>query len=99
VALRFLRGYIEGIQRIKSDREGAMKLYAKYTKVQDPEILSELYRIYGVKHLESIPTVKSEAVEEVLRSEMKGANAKPGDFIDNSLIAELEREGVFQKQR
>ena len=99
VALRFLRGYIEGIQRIKSDRDGAMKLYAKYTKVQDPEILSELYRIYGVKHLESIPSVRPEAVEEVLRSEMKGANAKAGDFIDNSLIAELEREGVFQKQR
>jgi hypothetical protein len=76
-----------------------MKLFAKYTKVQDPEILSELYRIYGVKHLESVPVVKPEAVEEVLRSEIKGANAKAGDFIDNSLIAELEREGIFQKPR
>ena len=97
VALRFLRGYADGIRRVKSDREGTMKLYAKYTKVQDPEILAELYRIYGVKHLESIPTVKVEAVDEVLRSEMKGASAKAGDFVDNTLIAELEREGYFQK--
>jgi len=99
VALRFLRGYAEGIQRIKSDRDGTMKLYAKYTKVQDPEILSELYRIYGVKHLESVPAVKAEAVDEVLRSEMKGTNAKAADFIDNSLVVELEREGVFSKTR
>ncbi|HTM10451.1 MAG TPA: ABC transporter substrate-binding protein [Verrucomicrobiae bacterium] len=99
VALQFLRGYAEGIQRVKSDREGAMKLYAKHTKVEDPEILSELYRIYGVKHLESVPAVKPEAVDEVLRSEMKGTNAKAGDFIDNSLVAELEREGVFKKSR
>lgn len=99
VALRFLRGYADGIQRVKSDREGTMKLYAKYTKVEDPEILGELYRIYGVKHLESVPSVKPEAVDEVLRSEMKAPNAKAGDFIDNSLIAELEREGVFKKLR
>jgi NitT/TauT family transport system substrate-binding protein len=99
VALRFLRGYAEGIQRIKSDRDGTMKLYAKYTKVQDPEILSELYRIYGVKHLEAVPAVKAEAVDEVLRSEMKGTNAKAADFIDNSLVVELEREGVFSKTR
>ena len=91
VALRFLRGYADGIQRVKSDREGTMKLYAKYTKVEDPEILGELYRIYGVKHLESVPSVKPEAVDEVLRSEMKAPNAKAGDFIDNSLVAELER--------
>lgn len=99
VALRFLRGYMDGIRRVKSDRDGTMKLYAKYTRVEDPEILSELYRIYGVKHLESVPVVKPEAVDEVLRSEIKGSNAKPGDFIDNTLMAELEREGYFSQRR
>lgn len=98
VALRVARAYAEGIHRVKTDREATLKIYAKYTKVQDPEILAELYRIYGVKYLERIPYVKAEAVEEVLRSEVKGAAAaKPGDFIDNSLVAELEREGLFRK--
>ncbi|HEY3304631.1 MAG TPA: ABC transporter substrate-binding protein [Candidatus Binatia bacterium] len=98
VALRVVRAYAEGIHRVKTDREAALKIFAKYTKVQDAEILAELYRIYGVKHLEKIPYVKPEAVEEVLRSEVKtGAAAKAADFIDNSLVADLEREGLFRK--
>lgn len=98
VALRFLRAYSEGIHRVKADRETTLKIFAKYTKVQDPEILAELYRIYGIKHLETVPYVKLEAVEEVLRSEVKtGAAAKAADFIDNGLVAELERDGFFRK--
>ncbi len=98
VALRFMRAYSEGIHRVKADRETALKTFAKYTKVQDPEILAELYRIYAIKYLERIPYVKPEAVEEILRSEMKtGAAAKAADFIDSSLVAELEREGLFRK--
>jgi ABC-type nitrate/sulfonate/bicarbonate transport system substrate-binding protein len=98
VALRVARAYAEGIHRVKTDREATLKIYAKYTKVQDADILAELYRIYGVKHLERIPYVKPEAVEEVLRSEVKtSAAAKAADFIDNSLVADLEREGLFRK--
>ena len=80
-----------------TDREATSKVLAKYTKVQDPEILSELYRIYGVKYLEPVPRVKLEAVEEVLRSEVKGNTAaRATDFVDNSLVAELEQQGLFQ---
>ena len=74
-----------------------MKVLAKYTKVSDMEILAELYRIYGVKYLEPIPRVRLDAVEEVLRSEVKtGAGVKASDFVDNSLVAELEQQGLFQ---
>jgi NitT/TauT family transport system substrate-binding protein len=96
-ALRLLRAYCEGIHRVKTDREGTIKVLAKYTKLQDPEILAELYRIYGVKYLEAIPKVRLDAVDEVLRSEVKSATAlKPTDFVDNSLVAELEQHGFFQ---
>jgi hypothetical protein len=74
-----------------------MKVLSKHTKVNDPEILAELYRIYGVKYLEPIPRVRLDAVEEVLRSEMKTATGvKASDFVDNSLVAELEQQGLFQ---
>lgn len=96
-ALRLLRAYCEAIHRVRSDRDGTIKVLAKHTKVQDGEILAELYRIYGVKYQESIPRVRLDAVEEVLRSEVKTAAAvKAGDFVDNSLIAELEQQGLFQ---
>ena len=96
-ALRLLRSYSEGIHRVRTDRDGTIKVLAKYTKVQDPEILAELYRIYGVKYLEPIPKVRLDAVDEVLRSEVKSATAaKASDFVDNSLVAELEQQGLFQ---
>jgi len=96
-ALRVVRAYCEAIHRVRTDREGTIKVLAKHTRVQDPEILSELYRLYGVKYLEPIPRVKPETLDEVLRSEAKGQPpAKPADFLDNSLIAELEQHGLFQ---
>ena len=72
-------------------------MLAKYAKVQDAEILSELYRIYGAKYLEPIPKVKLEAVEEVLRSEVKSSGSmKATDFVDNSLVAELEQQDLYK---
>ena len=95
--LRVLRAYSEGIHRVRTDKEGTMRVFAKYTKVKDPEILAELYRIYGIKYLERIPRVRLDAVEEVLRSEVKTASGtKASDFVDNSLVAELEQQGLFQ---
>lgn len=97
LVLRFLRGYSEGIYRVKTDRENTLKVFSKYTAVKDPEILAELYRIYGVKHLERIPFVNSEAVDAVLQTEVKTGSAKAADFIDNTFVAELEREGFFRQ--
>ena len=97
VVLRFLRGYSEGIHKVKTDRESTLRIFSKYTRVKDPEILAELYRIYGVKHLEQIPFVNSDAVNTVLEAEAKTGNAKAADFIDNSFISEIEREGLFRQ--
>lgn len=96
-ALRVLRAYCEGIHRVRTDKDSTIKALARYTKVRDPEILAELYRIYGVKYLEPIPKVRLDAVDEVLRSEVKTAAAvKASDFVDNTLVTELEQQGLFQ---
>jgi NitT/TauT family transport system substrate-binding protein len=97
LVLRFLRGYSEGIHRVKTDRENTLKIFSKYTAVKDPEILAELYRIYAVKHLEKIPFVNADAVDAVLQTEVKTGAAKAADFIDNSLVSEIEREGLFRQ--
>jgi NitT/TauT family transport system substrate-binding protein len=51
--LRVLRAYYEGVQQTRNDRDGSMKILAKYVRLTDPEILAEVYRIYGVKQLQS----------------------------------------------
>ena len=97
LVLRFLRAYAEGIQRVKTDRNNTMKIFSKYTAVKEPEILAELYQIYGVKYLERIPFVSADAVEAVLQTEVKSGSAKAADFIDNSFISEMDREGFFRQ--
>jgi NitT/TauT family transport system substrate-binding protein len=97
LVLRFLRGYSEGIHRVKSDRKTTLKIFSKYTAVNDPEILAELYRIYGVKHLERVPLVDLAAVDTVLQGEVKTGNAKAVDFVDNGFVSELDREGFFRQ--
>lgn len=97
VVASFLRAYAEGIHRVKTDRNATMKVFSKYTAVKDPEILAELYQIYGVKHLETVPLVNSDAVDAVLQTEVKSGSAKAADFIDNSFISNMEREGFFRQ--
>jgi ABC-type nitrate/sulfonate/bicarbonate transport system substrate-binding protein len=95
--LRVLRAYYEGVQETRNDRNGAMKILAKYVRLDDPEIIAEVYRIYGVKQLQKTINVDLEGVKGLLKglgSEAAGANA--AHFVDASLVQELEREGFFQ---
>jgi ABC-type nitrate/sulfonate/bicarbonate transport system substrate-binding protein len=96
-ALRVLRGYYQGVQETHNDRDGAMRILAKYTRVDEPEILAESYRIYGQKFLQKTIHVDLEGVRQLLRTlgkEAAGANA--ASFVDASLVQELEKEGFFQ---
>ena len=97
--LRVLRAYYEGVQETLNDKNGALKILAKYVRLDDPEILAEVYRIYGQKQLQKNINVDLESVKGLLKglgSEAAGAN--PASFVDASLVQELEKEGFFQKK-
>jgi ABC-type nitrate/sulfonate/bicarbonate transport system substrate-binding protein len=97
--LRVLRGYYEGVQATRNEREPSMKILAKYTRVQDPEILAEAYRIYGVKHLQKTIHVDVDGVAQLMKSLGKeAAIANPASVIDASLVQELERDGFFKEK-
>lgn len=98
--IRFLRAFSEGQHRLRNDREFTMRVLAKYTKTRDPEILAELYQIYGVRYTgQQIPYVRLEGVEEILKGidSKEARQARPADFVDNSLLQELEQAGFFRK--
>ena len=98
--IRLLRAMGEGQHRLRSDKEFSMKVLSKYTKATDPEILSELYQIYGVRYTgQQIPYVRLEGVDEILKGidSKEARQAKPSDFIDNTLLKEVEQTGFFQK--
>jgi ABC-type nitrate/sulfonate/bicarbonate transport system substrate-binding protein len=100
--VKFLRGFSQGVQRLRTDKEFSLKVLSKYTRVSDPEILGELYQVYGVRHTgDPISYVRAEGVDRILKSldAKEAREAKPGDFVDNSLLKEIEQSGFFGKPR
>ena len=90
--MRILRAYQESVQEIRGDKNGALKILAKYVRLDDPVILGEVYRIYGDRHLPRTIAVDLEGVRGLLKalgSEAAGAN--PANFVDASLVQELEK--------
>jgi ABC-type nitrate/sulfonate/bicarbonate transport system substrate-binding protein len=99
IALRFLRGFAQGLNRLRADKEFSMKVLSKYTKVTDAETLGQLHQTYGVRYSgDRIPYVRPESIEEILKRTpgKEAREAKAGDFIDNSLLKELEQSGWFR---
>ena len=98
-ALRFLRGFAQGLNRLRTDKEFSMKVLSKYTKVTDAETLAQLHQTYGVRYSgDRIPYVRAEGVDEILKRTpgKEAREAKAGEFIDNSLLKELEQSGWFR---
>jgi NitT/TauT family transport system substrate-binding protein len=96
--LRVLRAYYDAVQETRNDRAGALKVLAKYVRLDDPEILAQVYQIYGQKQLQKTINVDLEGVKGLLKglgSEAAGAN--PANFVDPSLIQDLEKEGFIQQ--
>jgi ABC-type nitrate/sulfonate/bicarbonate transport system substrate-binding protein len=99
IALRFLRGFTQGLHRLRTDKEFSMRVLSKYTKVTDPETLAQLHQTFAVRYSgDRIPYVRVEGVEEILKRTpgKEAREAKADDFIDNSLLKDLEQNGWFQ---
>jgi ABC-type nitrate/sulfonate/bicarbonate transport system substrate-binding protein len=97
--LRVLRAYQESVEEIRNDKNAALKILARYVRVDDPAILNEVYKIYGERHLPKTIKVDLEGVKGLLKglgSEAGGAN--PGNFVDGSLVQEIENEGFFRQK-
>jgi NitT/TauT family transport system substrate-binding protein len=98
--LRFTRAYVEGSQRFLNDREFSLKVVGKYTKIQNRAALEATYDDYA-PYVKKIPAPALGSIRTVLEqlsaADPKAKTARPEDFIDSSVIAELEREGFFKQ--
>ena len=98
-ALRFMRGFSQGLNRLRKDKEFSMKVLSKYTKVTDTETLAQLHQTYGLRYSgDRIRCVRTEGVDEILKHTpgKEAREAKPGDFVDNGLLRDLEQSGWFK---
>ena len=98
-ALNFVRGELEGIRAIRTQKNFAINVLKKYMRINDPDILEDGYR-YAVKFFQvrPYPTLdEARAVLEEYKSMPQAATAKPEQFVDLSLLQELEKEKFFDR--
>jgi ABC-type nitrate/sulfonate/bicarbonate transport system substrate-binding protein len=100
-AKRFVRAYAEAVHVIKTDRERTMNVFAKRMRLDEPDILTSTYE-YFAPRFSSPPRVDLNGIRDTLRfyaehqnPELK--NRTPEEFVDHSLLDELEKEGFFKK--
>jgi len=97
---RFVRSYAEAVYAIKTDAERTTKVFAKRMGVNDPATIKSTYE-YFAPRFSFPPRVSLSGVRDTLRfyaeQNVDFKNRTAEEFVDHSLMDELEKEGFFKK--
>ena len=102
VIRRYVKSQIEAVHRIKTDRETAKKVLAKYLGPQDKDVLEKRYDYVSVderlppKQYPTLEGIKN-ILESLAETDPKAKTAKPEDFIDIRFIKELDESGFIDE--
>jgi len=95
-----LKGFVEAIYYIYANKKEAQRVFAKYMRTSDPEVLEDSYQGY-IKSIpkKPFPTLKGiQFMLDMLAEKMPQAKtAKPEQFVDLSFLQDLEKEGFFNE--
>jgi ABC-type nitrate/sulfonate/bicarbonate transport system substrate-binding protein len=91
----FIKGQIEAMHYVKTNKEGSLKILKKNLQISDPEAVEGTYEFFA-KRLPRTPRTELEGIKNILAS-IDAGQKNPAEFIDMSLIDEIEREGFVQK--
>ena len=95
----FVQALCEAIALARDDRSWADRVYGRYLNVKDPALLDFMYRTYVNWAIPERPFPKAENValgieEFAVKQGLK--NKKAGDLVDENIMRELEKEGLFR---
>jgi len=98
--MRMLKSHVEGIAYFKTHKEFSMKVLSKYLRTTDQELLEGSYAIFKEDFISTpYPIMKGlEATYDYVattRPEIRGR--KPEEFMDPSLVAELDKSGFIKR--
>ena len=98
VVKNVMKGYLESIHFIYARKQESQKVFAKYMRSNDAEVLETSYQNY-VKTIPRKPTFTPKGIQfilDMLAPQMPQAKtAKPEQFYDAAVLNELDKEGFF----
>jgi ABC-type nitrate/sulfonate/bicarbonate transport system substrate-binding protein len=100
-AKRFLRAYVEAVHVIKTDRQRTSRVFGMRMRIEDPEMLKSTYD-YFAPRFSFPPRVDMTGIRDTLRFYVEQGNPElknrnPEEFVDQSLLDELDKDGFLKK--
>ena len=101
-ALKFLRGFLEGVAYFKQNKKESLKIVRKKLRLNaDQERnLERAYDLLATKYYEQMPYPSLRGVETVLglveKDNPKAKGADPKSFVDDSLLGEIDASGFVK---
>ncbi len=103
VVMRFLKAYLEGVRELKTDKEFAIAIMAKYLRMdprKDREALEDSFQEVIIEQMLKVPQINLEAVKVALdllgKERPANASSNPRDYVDGSLMQELIKSGFTE---
>lgn len=97
LAKNILKSQVEAIHYIRTNKPGSLKILRKYLRIDDAEAVEATYEFFA-KRFDPLPRTNLEGIKNILK-EMDAAQRNPADFVDMSLLDEIEKEGFLQRLR
>jgi hypothetical protein len=93
--------YSEAIAVGRKNRELTYQVFRRYMRIDNPKLLDFTYRVQFLEAIPAKPYPREDAIQtsiEDLKSTIpKLEGMKVSDFVDASLIREIESEGFFTR--
>ncbi|HWP59267.1 MAG TPA: ABC transporter substrate-binding protein [Candidatus Acidoferrales bacterium] len=99
IARKFVRAYVEGMHRYRTDRDFTVTVQAEYSGIEDRSIAEETYDTTQ-PGMPKAPYPVTRALGVALRVMSKAlpeaADADPRNFVDDRFVRELEESGFIR---
>jgi ABC-type nitrate/sulfonate/bicarbonate transport system substrate-binding protein len=101
IVVRFMKAYLEGIYVFKTNKEVALNVLKKYTRLDDLSLVQVSYDEMSQRLIRRVPYPDREGIQTIIDQlaktspEMKNLN--PNDFIDPTILKEIEDSGFVKK--
>jgi len=97
---KVVQANVDAIHFIKTDREGTKAIFSQFLKLNDPEGLERAARAYAAIFPESTlpsPDGVKTLLDDMAPRNPKAKTADPRQFVDLSLVQELEASGYVKR--
>lgn len=98
VVRKFIKGYVEGMHRYRTDRDFTVQVQQEYSDIADRSIAEETFDTTcpGMPSVPyPVPEALGKALQVISRQIPAAAGANPRSFIDDRFIRELDESGFI----